>query len=207
MKKWLFQEATNPTIVTKIIDLMALNLIFILSCLPIITIGASLTSLYDLTLKMADPERDYFLVKDYVKSFKKNFIQSTTAMGVLLLIIAILAGGIQLINLFGQPSMAITLPFLVIIALFGLGVIYVFPLLAYFENNLSHTFRNALAISFQQMAKSILIFSISLIILILLPLFVRPLWFLWLLMAFSLTAYLQSLILLKIFENYAAIKN
>lgn len=202
MKKWLFQEASHPTIVTKVIDLIILNFIFIISCIPIITIGASLTSLYHVTLKMTDSKKDYFVWRDFIKCFKQNFIQSTTAMGILLSIVALLAGMAHLINLFGEPTVIVTMPFLVGVTVIGFVTIYLFPLLAFFENTIGQMFKNALIISFHQMAKSIVLFLIALIIIIVIPLFMRQAWFLWLLMAFSLTAYLQSLILRRVFEAY-----
>ena len=204
MKKWLFQEASRPTIVTKVIDLIVLNVIFIISCLPIITIGASITSLYYVTLKMVDPDKDYFLFKDFIKGFKESFIQSTTAMGIVLTKIALLVGIIYLINIIGEgsPNLMVTIPFLVLVTIISLVTLYLFPLLAYFDNTTVHSFKNALIISFHQMAKSIVLFLTALIIIIVIPLFITQVWFVWLLMAFSLTAYLQSLILRKIFESY-----
>ena len=205
MKKWLFEEAKNPTIVTKVIDLIGLNLIFIISCLPILTIGASLTSLYTVTLKMVDSEKDYFLVKDYIKAFKSNFLQSTTVMGIVLLKAAVLIGIIFLINRAAgdtEPSLMITAPFLLVVTVMILVVLYLFPLVAYFENTIGQTFKNALIMSFHQMAKSIVLFAIVLIIIVIVPLFFTQLWFLWLLMAFSLTAYLHSMILIRIFKSY-----
>jgi len=205
MKKWLFNEASNPTIVTKLADLMILNLMFIISCIPIITIGSSLTSLYSVTLKMADSEKDYFLFKDFINSFKGNFLQSTTAMGIVLFKVALLGGIIYLINILaegGEPSLLITAPFLLLVTIMVLVVLYLFPLLAYFDNTTLHTFKNALIMSFHQMAKSIVLFLIPLIIIVVIPLFIRQLWFVWLLTSFSLTAYLQSLILVRIFKSY-----
>jgi len=207
MKKWLFQEANNPSIVTKLVDLMILNFVFIISCLPIITIGASLTALYSVALKMADPKKDYFLLRDFIKSFKENFLQSTTAMGVLLLLVAIFAVFINLINLIDEPTLFITMPFLVIVALFGLVAMYLFTLIAYFENRLAGHLKNALIISFHQMAKSIVLYLIALMIIVIIPLFIWQGWFWWLLISFSLTAYLQSLILRKIFVNYTTKQN
>ena len=204
MKKWLFQEASQPTIVTKVIDLILLNGIFIISCLPIITIGASITSLYYVTLKMVDSDKDYFLFKDFIKGFKENFIQSTTAMGIVLIKIALLIGIIYLINIIGEgvPNLIVTIPFLVLVTIIGLMILYLFPLLAYFDNTMAHTFKNALIISFHQMAKSIVLVLIALMIIIVIPLFIPQVWFVGLLMSFSLTAYLQSLILRKIFDSY-----
>ena len=39
---------------SKVADLMILNLIFLISCIPIVTIGASITALSYVTLKMKD---------------------------------------------------------------------------------------------------------------------------------------------------------
>lgn len=46
-------------VVSKIADLVILNLIFVLCSLPIITIGASTTALYGVTKKMAGNREGY----------------------------------------------------------------------------------------------------------------------------------------------------
>ena len=44
----------NPIMqfISKIFDLVMLNLIFVLSCIPVITVGASLSALYYVSLKI-----------------------------------------------------------------------------------------------------------------------------------------------------------
>jgi len=207
MKKWLFKEAWQPTIVTKVVDLMGLNLIFLMSCLPIVTIGTSLMALYEMAFKMADSEKDYDLVKDYFKSFTRNFLRGTTALGFILVVALLLVLAVYGVNGWvpeAGANLLITLPFLVSVTVVGLMVMYVFPLLAYFENTLLRTFKNAVIISFHQMAKSIVLFLIALIILVIIPLVSTQFWFLWLLLGFSATAYLQSMILIRIFNHYTA---
>ena len=49
---------------SKIGDMFILNLIYILSCIPVITIGASTTALYYTTLKMAENKESY-VWRDY----------------------------------------------------------------------------------------------------------------------------------------------
>ena len=51
----------NPVMqfLSKMFDLVVLNLIFILSCIPIITIGASISALYYVCLKMLRGEDPY----------------------------------------------------------------------------------------------------------------------------------------------------
>lgn len=45
------------TFMGRVADLILLNIIFLLSCIPIVTIGASITAMYYVTLKMARKRR------------------------------------------------------------------------------------------------------------------------------------------------------
>ena len=60
----------------RVADLMILNILCIICCIPIITIGASVTAMYYVTLKMARNEESY-IVRSFFKSFKENFKQAT----------------------------------------------------------------------------------------------------------------------------------
>ena len=57
-------------------QLIALNLLWILCSLPIITAGASTTALFYCTLKL-HKAGDIRVIHDFFKSFKQNFKQST----------------------------------------------------------------------------------------------------------------------------------
>ena len=59
----------------RVADLIILNLIFIVCCIPIVTIGPALTALYYMTLKMARNEETY-IIRGFFKSFKENFRQA-----------------------------------------------------------------------------------------------------------------------------------
>ena len=60
----------------RVADLMILNILCIICCIPIITIGASVTAMYYVTLKMTRNEESY-IVRSFFKSFKENFKQAT----------------------------------------------------------------------------------------------------------------------------------
>ena len=56
----------------KLYEVMVLNLLFIIASLPIVTIGAALTALYDVTLRMqVGTEKE--MTGSFVKSFKKKW--------------------------------------------------------------------------------------------------------------------------------------
>ena len=49
------------TVMGRVADLIMLNVVFLICCLPIVTIGASLTALHYVTLKMARNEESYII--------------------------------------------------------------------------------------------------------------------------------------------------
>ena len=73
----------------KLADLILLNLLFIICCIPIVTIGASITAMYYVTLKMVRNEESY-LFRSFFKSFKQNLKQSTVIWLILLAVSIVL---------------------------------------------------------------------------------------------------------------------
>ena len=53
----------------KITDLVTLNILWLLCCIPIITIGASTSALYQVTLQIAE-NRDSYITKEFFKAFR-----------------------------------------------------------------------------------------------------------------------------------------
>ena len=60
----------NPVLdfINTLCNFVVLNLVFLISCLPVITIGTALSSLYYVTLREARGEYGY-LVRTYIKEF------------------------------------------------------------------------------------------------------------------------------------------
>ena len=61
---------------SKMADLMWLNVLTLLCCLPVVTMGASLTAMNYVALKIVRDEECY-ISKSFFKSFKENFKQAT----------------------------------------------------------------------------------------------------------------------------------
>ena len=51
--------------VNKMVDLLVLNIVYIVTCIPIVTIGSANVALYDVTLKMCKNE-DGYIIKQYL---------------------------------------------------------------------------------------------------------------------------------------------
>lgn len=89
----------------KITDIVILNLLCIILCLPIITIGASITATYSVTMKMIKDEETY-IVKDFIKRFKENFKASTIIWSIMLIIGAVLAIDFYISKLISNESIS-----------------------------------------------------------------------------------------------------
>ena len=64
----------NPVwrFIGKLGDLIILNVLWLITSIPIVTIGASTTALYYVTLKLVRDE-DGYTIRSFFKSFKENF--------------------------------------------------------------------------------------------------------------------------------------
>ncbi len=125
-----------------LVDLLLLNLLFVLTSLPIITIGPSLCALYSVNLKMVSNE-DPYLVRSYFRAFRLNFRQAlpvSILLGLGLffcitdLLIALRNCGI--LYLFLGTLACIGLLLLLIVSL------YFFPILARFQFTTKQVFFN-----------------------------------------------------------------
>ena len=73
----IFEEGSPfQRFLNKVADLLILNLITLVMCVPIITIGAALTAMHYVLLKMVRGEEGY-IVKSFFRSFKREFGQAT----------------------------------------------------------------------------------------------------------------------------------
>jgi uncharacterized membrane protein YesL len=142
----------NPImqLLMKIGDLMILNVIYLACCLPIFTIGAASSALYDIARRVVEgTERK--VASDYFASFRSNFKQATCIWLIMLAILGALFGCAVCYWSWDLPNKPICLLLLGIVAVARLCVYsWVFLLQAHFENSVKNTLRNGLvcALSF-----------------------------------------------------------
>lgn len=140
----------------KMADLMWLNLLTIVCCLPVITAGASLTAMHYMALKIVRNEECY-ITKGFFKSFKENFKQGTLIWLLMLVAIAVLTGDFLIMKYSGvEFNNVLKIMVVVVAVLFVFTVMFVFPVLAKFENTLWRTIKNAFLMSIMQFPKTIL---------------------------------------------------
>ncbi len=189
----------------KIGDMFILNVMYLICCIPIVTIGAATTALYYNTLKMAE-NRESYVWKDFWKSFKENFKQSTIIWMILLIIGAVLGADVFLIRgMSEQLGAMISVIVIVVFVFLALEVIYVFPILARFDNTVGNTMKNALYMSIRHLPSTIIILIIHALpvslAFISLETFVKGVLVV-LLFTVSILAYFESKLFTKIFSRY-----
>ena len=69
--------------------IFALNVCFVVGCIPIFTVGASLSALYAMCIRLQEDEEET-VVAGFIHEFKRNFKQSTIAYFFILLAIFVM---------------------------------------------------------------------------------------------------------------------
>ncbi|MCI8796374.1 MAG: YesL family protein [Dorea sp.] len=134
--------------INKIVYSVYLNILWFLCCIPVITAGASTTALFYVTLKIAKNEEGN-ITKAFFRSFRENLRQSTLiwlillALGIILSVDGYVLYHMRFENVFWTLCTAV---FCVAAAAYAIVLMYIFPLLARFDNTVGAMFKNALFI-------------------------------------------------------------
>lgn len=156
MGKFFDLDSPVMRFLNRMADLLALNILVIICCIPVITAGPALTAMHYVILKMIRGEEGY-LVRGFFKSFVRNLKQAVLIWLLMLLVIAVYVGDSLIFKYSG-----VAFPKPLVIAVVAVGVIifmislYVFPLLARFDNTIKNTIKNAALLAFANLPKTLL---------------------------------------------------
>jgi len=203
MHAFFHSDSWFMQLISRFSSLCVLNLLFLCTCIPIFTIGAALTALYDVVFRM-DTEREGKTTSAYFRSFAANFKQSTPVWLLFLLLIAAGCGNIVIFSAMGGTLGRILFVISVVILVNVLLVLgYVFPLLSQFDNTTGNTLKNALLLSVANLPRTLVIAVINcfpwVLMVVNLYAFIQ-LSFLWLVLYFAAAAYFSSRVLINVFQ-------
>ena len=187
--------------VSKLTNIILLNILWLIFSIPIITTGAATSAVYYVTLKMVRDEEGY-IIKDFLKAFKQNFKQGVILEFVLLLVGIILYADIRF---FWLHESMFSYFFIIILAivcvLYIFTLIYIFPITARYSNKLSLNLKNAVIMSLKNLKISIVM--TVLLIVMLYGFYVSvPIMIIFPFIAVSGYAYVGSILFRGIFEKY-----
>ena len=110
-------------------NLIVLNILTIICCVPVFTAGAAMTALYTMVMRMARKE-DGKIISEYFKAFKANFKQATILWLIFGGLIAFMTFDIWLLrSITGTFGMAYRVILFVIVLIFAMLLIHILMLL------------------------------------------------------------------------------
>ncbi len=185
-------------------DLILLNLLWLVCCIPVITIGPATAAMCCVTRDMARGNWPP-IIKTFFGAFRSNFKQALQIFLALLIpvcliclyLVLAISGGLD-----GAPA----LKYLSYVAVAFIGFVcsYAYPLVAYFDNTLGHTLKNAVLLPLANPILAVIVTGLNLLPLLLYlcnELLLIRLGLFWLLIGFSLTSYINMRLLGSFFRK------
>ena len=188
----------------RITDLILLNILFLITCLPVFTIGAATAALYTMCFRLMREEYSG-IIKPYFKAFRDNFKTATAAWGIVLVAalpaLYYLSQTIQMEGVLRYSSLL----FLLILAVVLMAASYGFPWISQFENTAVQSLKNGLILSISRLPRTAAVLAINLMPAIVW--FVNPelfiqVSFLWVALYFAAAAYMNTGLLWHVFKPY-----
>ncbi len=148
-------------------DSCLLNVLWLLCSIPIFTIGAATTALYDVSLKIVR-DREQYIIPMFFKSFRENFRQATVLWLILAGVGSVLAADGYIIyhmrsRSHGMPAIFWTLLLALLIAAavaYVIILLYVFPLVASVQNTNAAMLKNSFLIGTHYLFATISVFAV-----------------------------------------------
>ena len=138
----------KPLTPKKYMQILLLGLLWLLFCIPVLTIGAATCSVFYVALKILNDDENVNVWKLLVKGIKDNFVQGL----LMFLVSAVTLGGTGAFIwwILEKSSRGIPVVCLAVGVSFVVLVlnIYTYPIIGRYENTFSNKFRNAIALAF-----------------------------------------------------------
>lgn len=186
---------------SKIADIMILNLLIIICSIPVFTVGAAVSAAYYMAFKMVKNEETY-IVRGFFKAFKENFKQATVMWLLVLVVIAVLSVDYTIIVYSGiEFSRWIRIAMVTVTMILLMGVVFMFPLQARFINPVKYTIKNSFLMALSHLPTTVLliaVYAVPVVVFYFVPQSLPVL----ILLAFGMIVYLKSYLLLRVFKRY-----
>lgn len=185
-----------------------INLLFLFTSIPLVTVGASMVGMHLLFYKMIE-ERDFAFFKDYFRSFREKFVRAT-----ILWLICLVCAGVLVIDVVyvffemtGGFALFMKLATIALCIFFVAISNAVFPLLMRYDMGVTDVIKTAVGmllehvgLAAESVAFTVVIFGGSLLILY--EGWFAGLFILFPLISFGLHAFMQSYLFRQLFSYY-----
>ena len=192
-------------ILTKLMYIVALNLLFLICSIPVITIGASCTAMYTVLFRFVrNDEPD--ILKTFFKAFRENLKKAFCIWAAMLAAAGTLAVNYYaLYHMDGGWTEALRVFFNFIFIIWVMLWVYIFPAAAYYKNSVLGYFQFSIRVAIANLpvtAAIILIQAAMLLAILFFAQYMQMAVILLICCVFSLPAYFSTGFLVKIFERF-----
>lgn len=186
-------------------DLIILNIVFLISCIPLITIGASISALHYVCLKMVRGESPYVWA-GFLKGFTSSFKQGTIIWLAFAAIAAFIGIDHRILNSESSALFSVMKVSLgVVTALLSCIFIYIFPIISHFKCTTRQAVKNALFMTIGHLPYTILLAAMYSLIIFLCTLnekLLAMILMISVICGFSVVAFTACIIFDRIFRKY-----
>lgn len=164
-----FFSSENPAMrfLSFLCDMMYINFLFIICCLPVFTIGASITAMYSVLFKHIRGEAPT-ISKAFFGAFKENFKKSTFfGVPIILLLIFFFADLYVVHNMLDASYSFLQYPIAIALLVIFSVSIYIFPQLAVFDASASKVLKNSFLLSLGNFPTTLLILIVYVLLFLL----------------------------------------
>ncbi|MDD6572196.1 MAG: YesL family protein [Thermoflexaceae bacterium] len=150
-------------LLNKITDVIILSLLFIVTSIPIVTAGASLTALYYNMFRLAD-NTEGNIVRGYFQKFRENFKTATFVWLICLVIGGMLAGDLYICIKMNIPAASFLMAFFTMAGVIFMAIVtYLFPLLSYCNGSVRKIVFMAFMMSVKEIFRTVFLMFITII--------------------------------------------
>lgn len=185
-----------------ITNIICLNVLWLVSSIPVITAGAATTAMYYVIFQHITKQDDSVL-KPFLKAFKGNFKMVTPVWILHLLIGGAL--GAEMFYLHRDGQLWLKVVFGVLLLIYAGVSAYLYPIMARYQASRKRTLLNSIALSARHLFTTVCVVTLNatpVFMLLLLPEIFWKTIFFWTLGGFSLIAYLCGRMILTVLQKY-----
>ena len=205
MRDFFNIESPFMQLLTRVGDLIIVNALYLVCCVPIVTIGAATAALHKVAQAIVY-DTDNGIFKTFFRAFRENFKQATALWLMMLFFAAAMGCNYMLISGFVAGTLVTVLKGALVVAI-GLVLVmaaYMFPLMVRYTNTLRELATNALILAVVKLPRTVGLFLLSCMPLLILALsletFLNTMVF-WLAIGFGFTAYMSASLLKPVFAE------
>ena len=143
-------------------NIVTINFCWIITSLPLVTVGASTVAAYTVIFRIIDGTEGY-VFKDYFKAFAQNWKQGTLLWIITAIIVYALYLDAQILTKSEDPSVALIVISIVSFVALFFALLYAYPLCAKYENKFYKHIQNSFLLATQHLGKTLLLLLVLVI--------------------------------------------